>query len=98
VLATAFVALSIILAALAVRTSTNREIDSSLQRTAPVVPADPLAVPAAPAAVPAVGPAQGQSAAPMMAPVAGPAKSAPAKGVPGKGAGAPDPLAGAAKQ
>jgi len=98
VLATAFVALSIILAALAVRTSTNREIDSSLQRSAPVVPADPLAVPAAPAAVPAVGPTQGQSAAPVMAPVAGQAKSAPAKGVPGKDAGAPDPLAGAAKQ
>ncbi len=86
VLATAFVGLSIILAALAVRTTANRDIDSSLQRTAPAVP-DPLAVPAA-----APVPAQ-----PAAAPVA-PAVTAPAKTASGKPAPANDPLAGAAKQ
>ncbi|MFM9937765.1 MAG: preprotein translocase subunit SecG [Novosphingobium sp.] len=92
VLATAFVVLSIVLAALAVRTSTNREIDSSLERTAPVLPADPLAVPAAAA----VGPAQTQPAAPAAAlkPQTAPgqnalvqripAQSAPTKNVPAK--------------
>jgi preprotein translocase subunit SecG len=88
VLAAAFVGLSIILAALAVRTTANREIDGSLQRTAPVAPADPLApIQAAPAA----GPAETQ---PAPAPAAAPQpKTAPAA----KGAAA-DPLAGAAKQ
>jgi preprotein translocase subunit SecG len=89
VLATAFVGLSIVLAALAVSTTSNREIDTSLQRTAPAVPApDPLA-PAQGA--PAAGPAQAQPAAAAPAPAA-PAKTAPAKSA------APDPLAGGAKQ
>ena len=43
VLATLFVGLSIVLAALAVRTTSGREIDASLARTAPAAPADPLA-------------------------------------------------------
>lgn len=112
ILATAFVVLSIVLAALAVRTTTNREIESSLERTAPVLPADPLAVPAAP---PAVGPAQAQPATPaaalkpQSAPAQSglvqrvpaqraPAQSAPAQSAPAKTAGGADPLAGAAKQ
>ncbi len=53
VLATAFVVLSIVLAALAVGQTAGRTVDTSLQRTA--VPADPLA-PAQ--GVPAAGPAQ----------------------------------------
>ena len=87
VLATLFVGLSILLAALAVGTTSGREIDTSLQRTAPAIPADPLA-PAQ--GVPAAGPAETQPA-PSAAPAA-PAKSAPAKGA------AADPLAGGAKQ
>ncbi|WP_067732014.1 preprotein translocase subunit SecG [Novosphingobium naphthalenivorans] len=44
ILAALFVALSIVLAALAVDQTTGRDIDTSLQRnTAPVQPADPLA-------------------------------------------------------
>jgi preprotein translocase subunit SecG len=86
VLATAFVGLSIVLAALAVSTTSHREIDTSLQRTAPAVPApDPLA-PAQ--GVPAAGPAQAQPEP------AAPAPAAPAKSAPGKA----DPLAGGAKQ
>jgi preprotein translocase subunit SecG len=54
VLATAFVGLSVLLAALAVKTTATHAIDTSLVRTAPVAPADPLAgaqnAPAAPAA------------------------------------------------
>ena len=43
VLATAFVGLSIVLAAMAVKASTNQTIDTTLNRTvAPVGPADPL--------------------------------------------------------
>ncbi|MBX9885474.1 MAG: preprotein translocase subunit SecG [Novosphingobium sp.] len=87
-LATAFVGLSIVLAALAVRATSHREIDTSLQRTVPAVPADPLA-PAQ--GVPAAGPAQAQPAPAAPEPAA-PAKSAPAKGA------AADPLAGGAKQ
>ncbi|WP_421847558.1 preprotein translocase subunit SecG [Novosphingobium sp.] len=87
VLATAFVGLSILLAALAVGATSNREIDTSLQRNAPAVP-DPLA-PAQ--GVPAAGPAQAQPEP------AAPAPSAPAKSAPAKGAAA-DPLAGGAKQ
>ena len=91
VLATAFVGLSIVLAALAVSTTSTRTIDTSLDRNAPVLPADPLA-PAQTApgqtapvqGVPAAGPAQAQPAAP--------ASAAPAKGA------AADPLAGGAKQ
>lgn len=86
VLATLFVGLSIVLAALAVGTTSSREIDTSLQRTAPAVPApDPLA-PAQ--GLPAAGPAEAQPAPASPAPAA-PAKSAPAKA---------DPLAGGAKQ
>ena len=86
VLATLFVGLSIVLAALAVGTTSSREIDTSLQRTAPAVPApDPLA-PAQ--GLPAAGPAEAQPAPASPAPAA-PAKSAPAKA---------DPLAGSAKQ
>lgn len=83
ILATAFVGLSIVLAALAVGTTSNREIDTSLERTAPAAPVDPLAPPAAPAPAAAV-PAQPE-AAPA---AAGSAKPAPAA----------DPLAGGAKQ
>ena len=96
VLATAFVGLSIILAALAVRTTANRDIDSSLQRTAPAVP-DPLAVPAA---APAQAPAP-LAAAPVKAEVG---KTEVGKTPAGKTAAgskpapANDPLAGAAKQ
>ncbi|MCJ2177832.1 preprotein translocase subunit SecG [Novosphingobium album (ex Hu et al. 2023)] len=44
ILAALFVALSIVLAALAVNETTGRDIDTSLQRnTAPAQPADPLA-------------------------------------------------------
>ena len=43
VLATLFVVLSIILAALAVDVSSGREIDDSLDRKVPAAPADPLA-------------------------------------------------------
>jgi len=87
ILATLFVGLSIVLAALAVRTTSNREIDASLARTAPAVPADPLAPAGAPVgapvqAVPAAGVTQ---TAPAAAPKTAPAKSA-------------DPLSGAAKQ
>lgn len=94
VLAAAFVGLSIVLAALAVGTTSGREIDTSLQRTAPAVPADPLApAQGAPAAGPA--PAQPEPAAP--APAA-PAPAAPAKAAPAKNAAGTDPLAGSAKQ
>jgi len=58
VLASIFVLLSILLAAMAVNVTTGREIDTSLERSvAPVVPADPLA-PAAGEAAPAAGPAE----------------------------------------
>lgn len=60
VLASLFVLLSIVLAALAVNTGSSRAVDTSLQRgapAAPVAPADPLSgaaqpAPAAPAASP----------------------------------------------
>ena len=86
ILATLFVGLSIVLAAMAVRTTSNREIDASLARTGPAVPADPLA-PAqnAPAAAPAAG-----QPAPAASGAAATPKAAPAKSV--------DPLAGTAKQ
>lgn len=76
VLATAFVVLSIALAALAVGTTSSREIDTSLERTAPVqnVPAtDPLA-PAQggqPAQAPAAAPAGQQAPAPATDPLKG---------------------------
>ena len=61
ILATVFVVLSIALAALAVGTTSGREIDTSLDRSAPadplaapaVAPADPAAAPADPLAAPA---------------------------------------------
>lgn len=60
VLATIFVLLSILLAAMAVNVTTGREIDTTLERTvAPAAPVDPLApaadpnAPAVPAAPPA---------------------------------------------
>ena len=84
VLAVAFVSLSIVLAALAVSTTSNREIDTSLERTAPAVPADPLALPPV-QGVPAAGPAETQPA-PAPAPAAA-APAAPAKPV------APKPVA-----
>lgn len=63
VLATIFVVLSIILATLAVRTTSGRSIDTSLDRSVPAVPAapvDPLAGAAQPGPVRA-----GDSPAPM---------------------------------
>lgn len=92
ILATAFVVLSIILAALAVRTTANRQVDTSLERTAPLAPADPLApVQGAPAA----GAAQTQPEPPVASPIVGAA--APAKGAPAKSGAGNDPLAGATK-
>ena len=71
ILAVLFVALSIALAALAVNTTSGREIDTSLERkTAPVNPlaAEPASAPAAaasaPAAAPATGPADPLAGAP----------------------------------
>lgn len=72
VLATLFVVLSIALAALAVSTTSGREIDTSLQRTTPVQnapAADPLA-PAQGAPAPAAAPAQ-QAPAPANDPLSG---------------------------
>ena len=64
ILATLFVVLSIVLAALAVDVTTGRDIDTSLDRnTAPAAPADPLAG----AANPGTAPAQGE-ASPAPAP------------------------------
>lgn len=91
VLATAFVGLSIVLAALAVSTTSNREIDTSLVRTAPGAPVDPLAPPAAAPGSAAVGATQQQPAAPASAAPAASGSAAP------KTAGT-DPLAGGAKQ
>ncbi|MDF8334096.1 preprotein translocase subunit SecG [Novosphingobium cyanobacteriorum] len=72
ILATAFVVLSIALAALAVSTTSASKIDTSLNRTVPAAPADPLAQQQAPAAAPAA-PAQTAPAAPAD-PLAGAAK------------------------
>jgi preprotein translocase subunit SecG len=85
VLATLFVGLSIVLAALAVRTTNGRTIDTSLDRTvpaAPVIPADPLA--------------KAQGAPVQGVPAAGPAESRPA-GEPAAPVGPADPLAPATK-
>lgn len=60
VLATIFVSLSIVMAALAINVTTGRELDTSLKRNAPVqAPIDPLA-----------GTTSAGSAAPAAAPVA----------------------------
>jgi preprotein translocase subunit SecG len=84
VLATAFVALSVLLAALAVKTTATHTIDTSLNRAAPVAPADPLA---------GVQNGAGAPAAPAGAAPSGAASPAPAaKPLPA------DPLSGAAKQ
>lgn len=57
ILATAFVVLSIILAALATSTSSTRGLDTSLDRNVAPVSADPLAAPAtAPVPAPATDP------------------------------------------
>lgn len=71
ILATAFVVLSVVLAALAVGTNSSRKIDTSLERTAPVQNA-PAADPLAPAqgGQPAVTPAQ-QAPAPANDPLKG---------------------------
>ena len=100
VLATLFVGLSIVLAALAVRTTTGREMDTTLDRTVPAgpaIPADPLA--------PAQGlPVQGspvQGAPVQGIPAVGPAQSRPASGsaqaVPATKPAPADPLAPATK-
>ena len=76
VLATLFVVLSIVLAALAVKTSTGRTIDTTLDRSAPAAPqpADSLA-PAANGAQPGQQPAQAPQPAPAPNdPLAGAAK------------------------
>ena len=69
ILATLFVLLSIVLAALAVDVTSGREIDTSLERggTAPVAPADPLAGVSEPsdAAPPAAEPAAPAPADPL---------------------------------
>lgn len=68
VLATAFVALSITLATLAVGQTTSREIDTSLERTAPLQNA-PAADPLAPSqGGPALTPAPQTAPAPLTAP------------------------------
>jgi preprotein translocase subunit SecG len=90
VLATLFVVLSIILAAMAVNETTGRDIDTSLQRqtapasapAAPAPPADPLAGAANPATTNPATP--GTAAQPSAAPTG---QAIPA-----------DPLSGAAKQ
>lgn len=82
VLATLFVLLSIVLAALAASGTESRKIDTTLDRSAPAAPVDPLAGAAQPGA-PAAAPAQGA-----------PAQGAPAAPAPA----ANDPLAGAAKK
>ncbi len=54
ILATIFVTLSIIMAALAINVTSGRELDTSLQRNAPVqAPVDPLAGTTSPGAAPA---------------------------------------------
>lgn len=69
ILATLFVLLSIILAALAVDVTTGRDIDTSLDRNtapaAPVQPADPLAGGASPGAAPAEGNAPAPAGDPL---------------------------------
>lgn len=65
ILATVFVALSILLAVLAVGTTTGRDIDTSLDRTvpgAPTAPADPLSGGVQPAPAPAEPAAPANSA------------------------------------
>lgn len=78
ILAIVFVALSIVLAALAVDVSTGREIDTSLDRSVPAAPpqpVDPLGSAANPAAPVTGAPAQAPgAAAPAADPLAGAAQ------------------------
>ena len=87
VLATAFVLLSIILAALAVGATSKRDIDTTLQRQVPTAPgsADPLAG----AGAGAPGTANPEAPAPVQGAVPGAAPAKPSGS---------DPLSGAAKQ
>ncbi|MDR2856483.1 MAG: preprotein translocase subunit SecG [Novosphingobium sp.] len=83
ILATVFVVLSIILAAMAVKGSSDRSIDTTLDRSAPAapaggVPADPLAGTAQPGSPAAAGAPPTQAPSPRAAPA--------------------DPLAGAARK
>lgn len=74
ILATLFVVLSIILAAMAVNVSTGRQIDTSLQRTAPIAPvqpADPLAGAANAPVAGVAAPVQEASPPPADDPLAG---------------------------
>jgi preprotein translocase subunit SecG len=72
VLATIFVALSIIMAALAVDVTSGRTLDTSLQRNAPVqAPVDPLAGTTNPGAAPAQAPTNPAAPAPANDPLAG---------------------------
>jgi preprotein translocase subunit SecG len=73
VLATIFVTLSIIMAALAVDVTAGRQLDTSLQRNAPVqAPVDPLAGTTNPgSAAPAAAPASPPAATPANDPLAG---------------------------
>jgi preprotein translocase subunit SecG len=77
VLATIFVILSIILAALAVDSTSGREIDTSLQRSAPTAPpqpVDPLAGAAGTPPAGAAAPADTGTAPPADDPLAGAAQ------------------------
>ncbi len=85
VLATIFVVLSIVLAAMAVKVTGSREIDTTLQRTAPGAAPAPAPAPVDPLAGAAGAPPAGQPAAAGQPPAEAPAPAA-------------DPLAGAAKQ
>jgi len=75
ILATLFVVLSIILAALAVDVTSSRQLDTSLQRSAPIAPqapADPLAGAANPTPGAAgTAPAPSASPSPLNDPLAG---------------------------
>lgn len=68
ILATVFVVLSIVLAALAVRESSESSIDTSLQRAVPAAPAS------APATDPLAAPAGGDAAPAQQAPAGDPLK------------------------
>ena len=76
ILATVFVVLSIVLAAMAASGSSGRSIDTSLDRSAPVapLPADPLAGAAQPGAPAAAAPSQAVPAPAADDPLAGAAK------------------------
>ena len=78
-LAVLFVALSIALAALAVRETSTGSLDTTLDRTVtPITPVDPLGGPA-PAAAPNSAPAAAPTSAPATAPVGGDPLGEPAR-------------------